>query len=393
MTVTFDDLVARQTVANIRTAVIAAANVVNWSVSLLPPLSRLRKLALDVVPIVVELASRPNAEAIRGGLLDFASGIWLEALAINLFGLDGRILLTFATTTVTFANAGPEPYSFAVGEVIVGNGFATYKNTEAFTLAASGPLATKTVDVIATIAGSAGNADAGDITTMVTTFDGVTCTNPSAARGTDREEDEALRVRARLSRAAISNSGHVDAIKFIALSALRTDGSAIGATRVQVVEHVPSIGDVSTYLADADGALAGDDVDRIDYLIRTLVTPTGVNYLGTFAAVEIIVPITYTARARERDGFTTDEIEDFVEVDINDLFADYPIGGYIEAGPEGTLYRSEISAVISQAQSTADDPRPIVDVTLTLPAANVTLDPGEVAVPGVIISTVTLVSG
>lgn len=396
MTADFDSLMGRQTVADVRAAVVAAGGVVGWAVSSLPPLSRLRKLALDVVPAIVEAATAINAEAIRGGLLDYASGLWLDLLVTNLYGIAGRILLTFATTSITFTNAGANSYNFAIGEVTVSNGITTYTNTSAFTLSPTGnPGATASIDVIATVAGSAGSADAATITTMVTVFDGVACTNPAAAIGNDREEDDALRSRARLSRAALSNAGHEDALRFVALSATRTDGTAIGATRVQVVPDVPSIGDVAVYLADADGALAGADVTRIDYLLRTLVVPTGVNYLGTFAAVEVAVPITYTALARERDGFTTGEIEDFVADAIVDLFASYPIGGYITPSttPDGRVYRSEISAVISQAQSSVDDPRPIVDVTLSLPAANVTLAPGEVAVPGAPTATITLVGG
>lgn len=390
MTIDFDSLIQRQTIADARAAVVTSAGVVNWLVETLPPLSRLRKLALDVVPVLIYNATRINAEAIRGGLLDYATGVWVDLIATNLFGLDGRIEETFATTAVAFTNASAEPYAFAAGEVRVGNGAVEFTNMAPFTLA---PMSSVSADVIATIVGTDGNADANTITTMITTFDGVACTNPAAARGNDRETDDALKVRCRLARSALSNSGPEDAIKLVCLSAKRVDGTAIGVTRVQVVNDDPNLGDVSVYLADADGPIADDDVDRIDYLLRTLVIPSGINYLGTFPADTVTVAITYSARARTRDGFTEAEIEAFVEEAINELFATYPIGGYVGTGPEGTFYRTELSATISQAQSSADNPRPIVDVTLALPAADVTLDPGELAIPGTITPTVTFVRG
>jgi uncharacterized phage protein gp47/JayE len=387
MSVDFESLMARQTIADIRTSMIAACEAVDFLVSRLPILSRLRKLALDAVPVIVHTATEVNAEAIRGGLLDYASGVWLELLAINLYGIEaGRIAETFATTPVTFTNTSNSPYNFADGEVIVGNGMVTY-TAPAFELAAFGnDGAIVTVDVTCTVAGSAGDAEAGEIDTMVTTFNGVTCTNASAANGADEETDEQLRERCRLSRAALSNAGPVDAIRYVALSAVRTDGTAIGVTRVQVVENGTSIGDVAVYLADSDGSVAADDVDRIDHLLRTLVIPTGVNYDDTYDCTEVSVPITYTARYKASAGFSTDELEEMVADALAEMFANHPIGGYFDSGggPSGVMYKNEIAATIACVTGEDSDERPIKSVTVSLPAADVALDPGEVATLGAI---------
>jgi hypothetical protein len=385
VSVDFESLMARQSVADIKTSLIAACETVGFYVSRLPGLSRLRKLALDVVPNIVDAATSINAEAIRGGLLDYASGQWLELLAINLYGItDGRIGETFATTTITFTNTGANSYSFSDGEVIVSNGVVTYR-AAAFDLAPTGnPGATAEVSVTCTVAGSAGNADAETITTMVTTFNGVTCTNDAEARGTDEETDEQLRERCRLSRAALSNAGPVDAIEYVARSATRTDGTSIGVTRVQVVEDQDDMGDVSVYLADADGEVAGDDVTRINTLLRTLVIPTGVNYLGTFAATTVTVDIAYTARYKTSAGFSTDELAEMVEDALAELFESYPIGGYIETPPNGSMYIGEIEATIASITSEESGERPIRSATVSLPAADVELEPGEVAVLGTV---------
>lgn len=390
MAIAFSDLITPQTVESIRQSVISAAGVVNWAVSSLPPLARLRKLALDVVPVVVQAATAVHTEAIRGGLLDFARGIWLDAVCENLYDVE-RIGETFATVPITLTNTGPGNYPFAAEEVQVGNGVAVYKNLVPFTLP-PGP-SSITTDFICTTIGSAGNADANTITEMVTLFDGVTCNNATVARGTDREEDEALRARARANRGALSIAGGPDAYRAVAISALREDGTAIGITRVQVVEHEPALGDVVVYIADADGAPAGADVTRVDELIRAQVVPSGVNYIDTFAATPITVAVEYQAIARASDGLTEAEIEALVADALAELFSTYPIGGYItpSSTPDGLVFRTEILSVISQAQATPDDPRPIVDVTLVAPAANVTLSPGEVPVLGGITPAVTLI--
>jgi uncharacterized phage protein gp47/JayE len=385
MSVDFDSLMARQSVTDIKNSMIAACETVGFYVSRLPGLSRLRKMALDAVPAIVHTATEINAEAIRGGLLDYASGVWLELLAINLFGIEGgRIRETFATTRVRFTNSGAQSSIFDDDEVIVSNGIVNYK-AAAFSLAPAGNDGDEvTVDVTATVAGSSGSTNAGTITMMVATFGGVACTNPSAAAGTDEETDDQLRERCRLSRSALSNAGPVDAIEFVARSATRTDGTAIGVTRVQVVEDIPSMGDVEVHVADADGTVTPEDVDRIDDLLRTLVVPSGVNYLGTNSATEITVDVTHTSRYKASDGISEEEREALVEEALADMFASHPIGGYVETPPNGVMYRSEIATTIGSIQGEESGARPIKSVTVSLPATDVELEPGEVAVLGAV---------
>jgi hypothetical protein len=385
MTVDFDSLMSRQSISDIRASVVAAGEVVGFYASRLPGLSRLRKLALDVVPAVVYTATGVHADAIRGGLLDYASGVWLELLAINLYGItEGRIRETFATVQVTFTNTGTGQYNFAAKEVRVSNGVVEYEAAP-FALAPVGNDGdTATVSITCKVAGSAGSAAADTITTMVTTFDGVEVTNPTAANGTDEETDEQLRQRCRLARAALSNAGPVAAIEYVARSARREDGSAIGVTRVQVVEDTPSMGDVWVYLADADGPVTSDDAIRIDYLLRTLVIPTGVNYLGAAPATTVTVNITHTSRYKASVGFSTDELADMAEAALDAMFAEHPIGGYVETPPNGSLYRDEIAATISSVQGDESTERPIKSTVVSLPSGNVALTQGQVAARGTV---------
>lgn len=405
----FDELLADQTVAQIRQTLVSAAGVVELFLDRLPPLSILRSLALDKIPYAIRAASAAHGPAIRGGLKDFASGGWLTLLAAQVYNVV-RIEETFVTVPVTFTNPDLDPYSFSALEVRVGNTVTSkvYANVSPFSLdATGGPNDVVTVDMVALEAGAASNAEAGDITEMVTTFGGVTCTNATVGTASDEEEDDALKTRCTFALGALSPDGAADGYRFIATSAMKLpDGSyviirasdppnpeavSVGITKVQVLEHEPAMGDVTVYLADADGVPAGADVTGVDGLIMTYARPVGVNYLGTFACTPITVNITYTATARASDGFTIPELEALAQAALVELFAsirDNPIGGI-----EGFFYRSAIHDAIMGARPTPDDPRPFVDVPFSglIPAADVALTAGQLPVLGTVTANITLI--
>lgn len=394
--VDFADLVEPQTIESVRATLDSAASAVGWMLNNLPPLARLRKLA-DVSVRTIHAMTEVQSEAIRGGFRDFARGVWLEALAEQVYGLvDGRIEETFATTTVIFTNVSDQPYSFAAGEVLVGNSVTgkAYQ-AAAFDLAAAGfPGDTASVAVIALEPGTASDAAPGDISEIVgTAYDGVTVTNPNAAAAVDTETDEALRIRATAALAPISPAGAALAYHSIALNAVREDGSPIGVTKVQTVPHVPDMGDLTVYLADSDGPPTGPDIAIIDAEIRARVLPLAVNYLGTFGATPVSVDVTAVILAQSSAGLTASEIETLATQALVRLFAspnENPIGGIITGGPGGTLYQSKIKAVMEQVQAAPGEPFPVFDVSISDPPGNVALDPGEVAVLGTVSLIVTL---
>lgn len=394
--VAFSDLVQPQTLDSVRDTLLSAASAVGWAIDQLPPLARLRKLA-DVNVRTIYAMTQVQSQAIRGGFRDFASGVWLETLAEQVYGLiDGRIEETFATTTVMFTNMSDQPYSFVAGEVLVGNAITGKAySAAAFDLAAAGfPGDTASVAVIAVEPGTESNADPGDISEIVgTAYDGVTVTNPSGATAVDTETDEALRIRMQAALAPISPNGAALAYASIALNAVREDGTPIGITKVQTVEHVPDMGDVTVYLADGDGPPTAPDIALIDDEIRERVLPVGVSYLGTFGATPITVPVTATLLAQSSAGLTAPEIQALGEAALAALFAsptDNPIGGIITVGPGGVLYQSKLIAVLEQIQAAPGSPQPVFDVSMSAPAGNVALNPGEVAVLGTPTLTVTL---
>lgn len=405
----FDDLMADRTLAQIRQTVIEAASVVELFLDRLPPLSILRSLALDKIPKAIQAASAAHGPAIRGGLKDFATRGWLTLLAAQVYNVL-RIELTFVTVPVTLTNSGPDPYSFAAQEVRVGNAVTkkVYANVSAFSLDAfGGPDDEVTADFIALEPGAASNADAGDITEMVTTFGGVTCINATVGAASDEETDEAIRARCTFALGALSPDGAADGYRFIATSAMRMpDGSygiilasdppvpgavSVGIIKVQVLEHVPDMGDVTVYLADADGAPAGADVTGVHGLILKYTRAIGVAYIDTLPVTTLTVDITYDAAARASDGFTTPELEDMAQASLIELFAslrDNPIGGI-----GGLFFRSAIHDAIMSARPTPEDPRPFVDVPFAalIPAADVAVAAGELPVLGTVTANITLI--
>jgi hypothetical protein len=176
--------------------------------------------------------------------------------------------------------------------------------------------------------------------------------------------------------------GSKDAYRYVATSATRGDGTAIGITKVAVISD-GTTGDVQVYLADADGAPDPADVTIIDALLEETVVPHGINWLGAAGATEVTVDIEGTIVVRDADGLSDDDILDdetgIVPAALDELQAEWPIGGYIiPPVPTGVLPIDEIRARISQAQALPTDPRPIIRVTLTSPAADVSLAEDEV---------------
>ncbi len=387
---TFSELIAETTEAAVQAALQAAGEIVGLDFEGMAPNAVVRAIGRSVVPKVIYDAFGVITKMARGGFLDFAQdGPWLNALGEQMFGTT-RIEMTFATTPCTFTNTSGNVYVFINEQVIVQNAVTkkTYK-AAAFSLAESGAEGDEvTVDVIAIEGGTASNADAGDISVLVTTFDGVTVTNEAAARATDLEPRAAYIARCRLAAGAISPNGAEDAYRYVALSATREDGTAIGATKVHVLDDDVS-GQVTVYVTDGDGNMDAGDVTRIDELITSIVVPHGIDYQGTFEATAVTIPVTYTATALASEGLTEDEIEELVDAALAELFESTvhaPIGGIA-----GFMYASKIRATIEQVRAEPGSPQPIVDVTLTLPAANVAIADDEVPVLGLVTPTINMI--
>lgn len=328
---------------------------------------------------LVSLWSKIAVNAIKGGLLDYSSGGWLTLLAPNMHGVS-RIPQTAATCTVRLTNAGGGVYPITAGAITVAASSTgkTYRTQNTGTLNA---LDTLDLTVLAEEPGSDSSAGIGEIDTLVSpTLIGVTVANTTVAVGSDEETDAELKIRCRESLAALSPDGPSAAYAFIARSALRTDGTAIGVTRVRVSS---ADGEVTVLLADPDGAPEPADVDRIDDLIQTQVVPLGVTATVSAASGSTIA-IVYTAFVPTATGASDAEIKAQILTSLEQYFATIPIGGFPTAVPAtGKVYHDLLRARISDAVAE------IFSVTLSTPPADVSMTSSTVGILGTVTGTIT----
>lgn len=277
----------------------------------------------------------------QSGFLDFAEGQWLIVKALQDFGYVVPTA-TFAETSVVLTNAGASLYDLDPGDVVVKSSISgkTYKSTSGGTL---GPSGTLSINVTADEAGSASTAAAGEIDTMVTTFLNVTCTNPTAAVGTDTQDEDTTRQQCRDSAAALSPNGPADVYRFVALNPALTGIST--PTRARAYPSSET-GDVLLYLAGAAGALPSGDVAAVAAAITQYATPLCIT-VTVASANNIVINITYSMSIYASVNQTSAQIQTAVQNALIALFQKLPIGGDVTPpSAVGFLYASRIQGAI-----------------------------------------------
>src|SRR5512147_332953 len=443
----FSDLYTLPTLSQIKGSILSIATAAGLKVTswiLGRPSERWIEIAARGIDAFVSV---PTTEAIRGFFLDLATDPgdpgdlsadqtprpgWLSALGSAWYGVDRR-WQTFATTNVILTNTGSSPATFKPFDLTLerntansDGGTPTYRNESnpsiysglggTLTLA---PGASATLPVIAEQPGSYGSAVAGAISIVQTqSFGTLTCTNPTAAIGEDREDPDVYRARCRAAASKLSPGGPGAAYRFAANTARdgtplqRFDGSGpVGITRTYVSAD-SATGTVTVYFADADGPADVVDVSsanaNITGIVLGIITdPLGVlpdavtilpavtdpNTGGPGGAAAIAHPITVagTAKIKARAGLSGADLVVLAQQDIATqldtiTFPGMPIGGLDQVAGAGVVYRSDLQDDIRDASAG------MYAVNLTLPAtATVALAVGEVAthvvVPGIVNAT------
>lgn len=319
---------------------------------------------------------------IKAGFLDYATGEWLKILAEQVYNVEVPEA-TYAGTTVTLTNAGGGTYLIDAGDLTFKNSTTgkTYHNTTAGTLNAGSTL---DVTVIADEPGSDSSAAATEIDEMVTTLLGVTCSNATAAVGTDEQEEATTREQCRDKLGSFSPNGPREAYAYVARNSELTGTNAV--TRVRVYADSDT-GDVLVYLAGPSGAVAGADVTLVEDAILEWATPLCITPTVASCAT-ITVPITYTIWVYDTVNKSVAEIQEEVEAALEDMFATRQIGGdIIPPDTAGKLYKSLIESTIRGVYSTD-----CFRVSVATPSADTSLDNDEVAVLGTVTATVNIVS-
>ena len=332
---------------------------------------------------------------IQSGFLDYAAipnadgstNPWLAIVAQEVFNYQVP-QATAATCSVTLTNAGGAVYTIEPGDLTFVNAVsgATYHNTTGCTLTGVGTAgATQTVTVVADQAGSASSASAGEISALVTQLLGVTCTNPTAAVGTDQQDAQTVVAQCRAKQASFSPNGPADAYTFVALNPALTGSQVI--TRARAYPNSET-GNVTIYVASATGGVGSSDVSLVQTAINTYATPLCITPT-VYSANPVVVNVTYTMWIYQSVNQTAQEIQTAVQTALETMFASRKIGGdIIPPAATGDLYQSLIYSTIADTF-----PEYVFRVTLQAPTSDTPLTNDQVATLGAVMGTINLISG
>lgn len=291
---------------------------------------------------------------VQSGLLAYAEGEDLDALAENVYGIS-RIPAQFAEGKVVLtAASGTGPYNISAGAFWVGTASGLrYVVTENATIPAGGSV---TVRVRAERPGSDYNVSAGAISVVLTPLPGVSVTNNSGwllSAGRDEETDEELRERCRARWSTLGYAHPAEAYVAWALEA------SPAITKAAVLTHPRGQGTVDVVVWGQGGVGSADVAAANDYIQarRDLVADVQV-YAATPRTILISGSVYVQAGA-------TSTAQAKVDAALSALEKDIPIGGVV--------YDDAIIAAIRSSQY-------VVDVDLTAPVGDTALDPVEAAV-------------
>ncbi|HEY3499761.1 MAG TPA: baseplate J/gp47 family protein [Polyangiaceae bacterium] len=276
-------LIVRQTAADFYAAALELAELVGLPVSTWRTGDPTRTM-LRADADAFETLDGVQAELAASAFLETATGDWLTLRAKDVYGVE-RQEATFATSSVTLANAGGGLFELAPGGLILKNETtgATFTNQSTVTI---NPLAGSTVvSVVAQEAGVGGNSAEDEIDTIVSpTMIGVTIsTSTAAVDGADEQSDEDLREQCLATLGSLSPAGPADAYEFVAGNA---DLTGIAGVTRRKASGDNATGTVTVYVATATSGLDAPSVAAIQSAVDRWATP-----LAILATVQSGTPV------------------------------------------------------------------------------------------------------
>ena len=333
---------------------------------------------LTIVATLGAMFTSLFATAIGAGMLATAAGGWLSWVAYYMYGVTVGGA-TFASGLVTLVNSGGGIFNYAAGALIFQNLVTgkTYTNVNAVALGASSTLTG--VQIQATVAGSAGNANPGDVSILQTALQNVTVTNPAAIIGSDAPTPTQV-IQLCLARlGTLSPGGNAGAYLYAAQTALNA-GLPVNVNRVQVSLN-EATGVVTVYCASPSGAASADDVAAVDANVRAIAVPDG-DTVVTISANVVTDNQAVTVFAKSTPGADPVTIKANASAALASYLSTYPVGGLTKGGSTKALWANAVDGVLE-----ASDPA-IFDVDGT---ADIVLAPGQVVANGVTL-TVAMVN-
>lgn len=303
------------------------------------------------------------AQVAAGAFLQFATGRWLTLHAKGRFDLD-RIAATFARHSLTLVNASASPVTITPGQLVLttSSGAVRFRstNTTNVTVSASG---SSPITVQAETAGVAGNTSPAVLVTPATA--GLSFTWGSlTTQARDEESDAALRARC-LARWATLGSGFTRAaVAYWCTSALFSDGTSVGCTRVGF-SVPPGDGTYVVYVAGSSGALGSTGVTRLQAVLEERCPITDSPQVTDATEVTLAVSGTVQFKAGYNTSANQIAVGDAVATVVNAKDIGDATGIDL-----GVLYATVYSAV----------PGGVQDVDLTSPTGDSTIAAGSVRV-------------
>ncbi len=316
----------------------------------------------------LETRDAVTVEFTKAGFLSTAEDDWLHVHAAEVYGIEARGA-TYAEPTVTLANAGGGIYDLDAGGLTVRASVTgvTYHST-----ANPGTLSggvTLTYALVADVPGSDGTVAVNDIDEIVSpALLGVSITASTAAVGSDKQADLAVKAQCTATLGALSASGPGDAYESVCLDATKTGTIEITRARTR---DTASDGTVTTYVASATGAASPAAVTAAQDACVTWAEPIGFQQTCV-SAVNRVVNVVINVSG---DAVPTDVEARGTEL-LGTLFASLDI-----AAATGETIATSLTA--SEIHSIAAFPA-IRKVVVITPAADVSLVEGEVPVLGTV---------
>lgn len=305
-----------------------------------------------------------QAEFARSAFLGTAQGDWLSLRGRDVYGVE-REEASFATSTVTFDNAGGGYFEIAPGGLVVSSSVSgsTYTNQATVTIA---PSSTVDVSVVAQAAGAGGTAAEDEIDTITSpALEGVTITASIAALGTDEQSDPDYITECLSTLGALSPAGPADAYEYVAGQETLT--GIVGVTR-RKADGDSSDGTVTLYVATTTAALDGASVTAIQAAVDEWAQP-----LCTDATVVSATPqsvaLTVNLTPNQASAQTA------IETAYRAYLASIDIAGTVALSE---VYRHIHNALDGTGLTTA---------TISVPSADVVLGTGVFPVAGAVVLT------
>ena len=310
---------------------------------------------------------------------------WLVLLADQQFGYTASVATYAAAASgITLTNNAGGYFDLKARDVSFQNSTTgkTYHNTSAGILSSYTGIGTKptlTLDLEADEIGTASNSAPGEIDTVVTGLNGVTCSNGVAVNGADAESGASIVAGCKAKRAAMSPNGPADAYNYVVCNSALTGTTGITKARTYGDR---TTGDVTVYLGGPSGAVSGADVALALAAVLKWSTPWGITPAVSSASA-VTQAVTYELWLYDSIALTGDQVKAAVAAALAAWFAQRPIGGDIKAAVgSGKLYREGIRGAIRAACGAH-----FVDLAITVPSGDVAITAGQIAALGTVTAT------